>query len=434
MTDIPLLLEGSILTDEHALERAADDFGHVVHQQPLAVIQPHCVADVQAAIRFARERGLFVAARGRGHGTYGQAQARGGIVLDMSHMSSIKELGPDFAWVEGGCKWGDLVDRTVPLGLIPPTLTDYLGLSVGGTLSVGGISGASFRHGFQTDSVLELEVVTGTGDFVRCSASENSDLFDAVRAGLGQCGVIVSARVRLVPVPARLRIAEVLFTDVDSLMRALLTLARAGGVDHLDGIIMSDEAGGHRCILTIVLSAGTPCEMPTDGVLNVAERECPYLEFAYRVQQQVAQLVQMGVWDAPHPWLDLFLPASRAPEFVRAAAGELQSMRDGMMLLYALRPSLSRTPLLALPDEDWVFLVDLLRNTPVESLDGVLARNTELSRMAADLGAGVYPIGAVPSLDWKQLFPRWNQLAAAKQRFDPDGIMTPGQGPSEGGR
>jgi FAD/FMN-containing dehydrogenase len=77
--------------------------------------------------------------------------------------------------------------------LIPPVLPDHLGLSVGGTLSVGGISGTSFRHGAQVDHVTELEVVTGVGDLVRCTPTQAGDVFDAVLAGLGQCGIIVRA-------------------------------------------------------------------------------------------------------------------------------------------------------------------------------------------------------------------------------------------------
>jgi cytokinin dehydrogenase len=90
---------------------------------------------------------------------------------------------------------------TLTHGYTPPVLTDYLRLTVGGTLSVGGVSGTSWRYGAQVDNVEELTVVTGAGKTVKCSESENRSLFEAVLAGQGQCGVMVGARLRLVPAP-----------------------------------------------------------------------------------------------------------------------------------------------------------------------------------------------------------------------------------------
>jgi cytokinin dehydrogenase len=78
-------------------------------------------------------------------------------------------------------------------------------LHVGGTLAVGGIGGTTSRHGMQTDNVLALNVMTGDGRELTCSARANSDLFDAVRAGLGQCGVITQAMLRLMRAPERVR-------------------------------------------------------------------------------------------------------------------------------------------------------------------------------------------------------------------------------------
>ena len=85
--------------------------------------------------------------------------------------------------VEAGATWSKVLSATLPRGLTPPVLTNYLELSVGGALAVGGIGGTTFRYGMQTDNVIELSVVTGDGRELVCSASSNSDLFDAVRGG-----------------------------------------------------------------------------------------------------------------------------------------------------------------------------------------------------------------------------------------------------------
>jgi FAD/FMN-containing dehydrogenase len=59
--------------------------------------------------------------------------------------------------------------------LTPPVFTDYLELSVGGTLSAGGIGGTSPRFGGQVDNVAELEVVTGAGERMVCSPHQRAD-------------------------------------------------------------------------------------------------------------------------------------------------------------------------------------------------------------------------------------------------------------------
>ncbi|HEV2763156.1 MAG TPA: FAD-binding protein, partial [Pyrinomonadaceae bacterium] len=155
---------GSLLTDGASLASAADDFGHMVHRQPAAVLKPGSVNDVVEMVRFARRNGIKVAARGQGHSTQGQAQVEAGVVVDMSTLNAIQEVNAADALVEGGARWLDLLQQTVPQGLTPPTLVDFIELSVGGTLSLGGIGSQSFRFGPQVDNVLELQVVTGEGE------------------------------------------------------------------------------------------------------------------------------------------------------------------------------------------------------------------------------------------------------------------------------
>lgn len=95
-------------------------------------------------------------------------QARDGIVIEMSALRGIKVV-PDgdadirvpYVEAAGGELWIDILKATLKQGLAPRSWTDYLYLSVGGTLSNAGISGQAFRHGPQISNVLQLEVVTG---------------------------------------------------------------------------------------------------------------------------------------------------------------------------------------------------------------------------------------------------------------------------------
>lgn len=97
-------------------------------------------------------------------------QARDGIVIEMSALHGIKvnplpdgdeDIHVPYVEAAGGELWIDILKATLKKGLAPRSWTDYLYLTVGGTLSNAGISGQTFRHGPQISNVLQLEVVTG---------------------------------------------------------------------------------------------------------------------------------------------------------------------------------------------------------------------------------------------------------------------------------
>lgn len=128
-------LDGELCTGS-ACDAMADDFGHLVHRRPLAVLRPGSVDDVVAMVRFARERGLQVTPRGQGHSTFGQAQLAGGVIVDVSTLRAVHAVDRDRTTVDAGVRWDELLAVTRSASLIPPVLPDHLGLSVGGTLSV----------------------------------------------------------------------------------------------------------------------------------------------------------------------------------------------------------------------------------------------------------------------------------------------------------
>ena len=88
-----------------------------------------------------------------------------------------------------GALWGAVAESALAQLRTPPVLPDAMMLTVGGTLSVGGMGETSYRLGAQVDHALELDVVTGAGEFVTCSHEQSGELFNMVLAGLGQCGL-----------------------------------------------------------------------------------------------------------------------------------------------------------------------------------------------------------------------------------------------------
>jgi cytokinin dehydrogenase len=83
-------LSGTLLFDDAARQTAADDFGHILHRLPLAVLKPGSVQDIVKLVQFANRRDLKVAIRGNGHAMFGQTQVEGGVVIDSNTLNSVR--------------------------------------------------------------------------------------------------------------------------------------------------------------------------------------------------------------------------------------------------------------------------------------------------------------------------------------------------------
>ena len=164
-----------------AIAAAARDFGGRFRQQPCAVVYPSSPDDIlrvmlsipsiqrSIATLHPSDFRLCVAARGNGHSVSGQAQAADGIVIEMQSLKEppILSVGREgdgslYAEVCAGRLWIEVLDAAVSqYGLAPRSWTDYLYLSVGGTLQNAGVGGQCFRHGPQISNVTRLDVITG---------------------------------------------------------------------------------------------------------------------------------------------------------------------------------------------------------------------------------------------------------------------------------
>src|SRR5262245_47413899 len=217
-----------ILTEEEVRALYRSDFGRLVDRLPGAVARCRSAEEVAEVVRACRERGIPVVPRGQAHTQSGQATSEGGVVVDTSSMATIHEIDPEglTATCDAGVVWRDLVAATLAHGLVPRVLTNNLGVSLGGTLSMAGLGVASFRYGTQADNAVELEVVTGTGEIAVCSREENRELYDVVRCGLGQFGIITRAKVRLRHAKPIVRKYFLLYDDLGTLMEDLPGIMR----------------------------------------------------------------------------------------------------------------------------------------------------------------------------------------------------------------
>ncbi|MFI2611192.1 FAD-binding protein [Kitasatospora sp. NPDC018619] len=448
-------LDGTVTLHGEGLERFSGDFGHLVTARPRAVLRPGSVRDVQQLVAFARRHRIPVAVNGQSgdaarlggaglesHSSYGQANPRGGVAIDARGLSRVLSVRPGRAVVEAGATWAQVTEAGLAAGWVPPVLTDYLHLSVGGTLSVGGIGGGVQRHGMQVDNVLELDVVTGTGELVTASPTRNRELFEAVLAGGGQVAVIVRATLALVEARERAHVFSLYYDDLDAYLADQEKVLARGRFDFQVGDVVRSADGArwrYRAELVAFADAGRPVDRAAllaglaPAQTEVVEQG--WREYAYRVDGFSEYLRAAGLWGLPKPWLSVFVPGASARAFMARAAQVLtaEDLGAGLLLFYPYLRSKVRAPLAVLPGQEVGWHFDLLAFPgPGSDTAAMLERNRALYDLAVELGGKRYLIGAVPGMtgaDWRRHYGGlWGRVAAAKRRWDPAGILTPGQG------
>lgn len=377
---------------ESGLAWAAEDFGHLVHQRPRGVLRAGSADDIVTITKYAKENDIRIAARGEGHSTTGQAQAPDGIVIDMSGLHEV-EVHPDHVVVGAGARWSALLAATLPRGLTPPVLTDYLELSIGGTLSVGGLGGAGHHFGPQTDNVLELDVVTPDGEPHTCSPAAESDLFDAVRGGRGRYGTIVRATIPLISAPTRARRHKLFYSDLATFLADQRKLMHERRFGYLEGQAVPRDTGGWRYLLEAVDFADHAMVDDLNSEFDEVE-ELPYFDFLNRLAPAEEFLRAIGDWTRPHPWSDVFLPDSAADRILADVMADLRREdvgENGVILIYPVPAGRFATPLLRVPDEPVAFLFSLLRTAPdAETALRMIAHNHALHERVLAAGGTVY--------------------------------------------
>src|SRR5438105_9486996 len=134
-----------------------------IDRHPALIVRCAGVADVIAAVRFARGTDLPVAVRGGGHSFPGLSTCDGGIVIDLSVMRGIR-VDPiaRTARAQAGVLLGELDRETQAFGLAVPagivTHTGLAGLTLG-----GGIGWLMRKYGLTIDQLLGVDMITADG-------------------------------------------------------------------------------------------------------------------------------------------------------------------------------------------------------------------------------------------------------------------------------
>ncbi|XP_027354714.1 cytokinin dehydrogenase 5 [Abrus precatorius] len=475
-------LEGGVSVERQEVEAASVDFGMLGRGEALAVVQAASAEDVGKAVKAAFEWGLAVSARGHGHSINGQALIKGkkkGVVIEMGKKGGEGMIR--VCWermyvdVWGGNLWIEVLSATLEYGLAPMSWTDYLYLSVGGTLSNAGISGQTFNHGPQITNVYELDVVTGKGELLTCSEDRNSELFHAVLGGLGQFGIITRARIALEPAPQRVRWIRVLYSNFSTFCKDQEFLISLHGkparqrFDYVEGFVIVDEGlinnwrssffspsnpvkitslkadGGVLYCLEITKNYNQEnadfVDEEIEGLLkkldfiptSVFTTDLPYVDFLDRVHKAELKLRAKGLWDVPHPWLNLFVPKSRIADFDKGVfKGILGNKTSGPILIYPMNKNKwDHRSSVVIPEEEVFYLVAFLRSAlDTETLEYLTNQNRQILRFCHDSEIKVkqYLPHYTTQQEWMDHFgDKWTQFNARKMQFDPRRILATGQ-------
>ncbi|EPS70139.1 hypothetical protein M569_04624, partial [Genlisea aurea] len=459
-------------TDTDSLSRASADYGNLIRETPSAVLRPSSLDDILTLLEFSNNCSapFHVSPRGRGHSVRGQAAAGGGaVVVDMASLGSPISVDASGGYVDvgGDRTWDEVLRAAVREGVAPGSWTDYLHLSVGGTLSNGGISGQSFRYGPQISNVLEMDVITGNGELVTCSPERNSDLFYAVLGGLGQFGIITRARIPVQPAPTRAKWVRLIYNDFRNFTKDQehLISTTTNVPNYVEGSIITSHSPANNWrssyysptqlskiasllretptgllySIEIVMYDGGDRDLESllrnlDFVPGMAfVKDVGFVDFLSRVGNGAAEEE-----DVSHPWMNLFVPKSGLMEFydgvfvdVIAAHRHATTTPFGPILFYPLRRNKWDDRMSAVtPPEEIFYALGLLHSSRGQReaaiFDRVNAKIMEFCNKRGIETKQYLPYYKSPA-NWAAHYgQKWEDFQRRKKTFDPNRILSPG--------
>ncbi|KAH9763002.1 cytokinin dehydrogenase 3 [Citrus sinensis] len=431
---VPPELTDNLHTDPGAIKLASIDYGRIINEKPFAVLYPSSLDDIRTLINLSYCSSLpyTIAAKGQAHSTWGQAQANKGVVVQMSSLNSFRN------------GTGILISGDRSSGFYADVGGEQLWIDVLNATLAWGDSGQTYRKGPQITNVLELDVLTGKGEFVTCTSQKDTELFYAVLGGLGQFGLITRARIVLGPAKERVKWLRILYSDFSSFSTDQETLISTTGPSHkvkpdyLEGQLLMSQSpldfypqSQHQKITSLINQYGIVylIEVATyydnknedkrvkqmlkslKGFVHgfVFEKDVTYLEFLNRVHDEERVLRKKGLWDIPHPWLNIFIPRSRITDLDNGAFRNILLKRNftsSTVLVY---------PLLRSNADDW------------ETFDN---RNKDILQFCVhgSIKFKQYLGHHATKEEWINHFgSKWNTFQQRKARFDPKMILSPGQ-------
>jgi hypothetical protein len=163
--------------------------------------------------------------------------------ISILDLSEILALDPDgkTCIAEPGVTFEALVRETLKHHLVPLIVPELKTITVGGAVAGGGVESMSFRHGLFHDTCIEYELVTGTGQILRCSPEKDPEIFAMVHCSFGSLGILTQISFKLLPAAPFVRVDYLRFFGIDSFLDAIRKHSESQDVDFVDAVVHSPE-------------------------------------------------------------------------------------------------------------------------------------------------------------------------------------------------
>ena len=444
LEDLPAL-DGTLAFDDASRQAFSRDHGNYIFRQPLAVLRPGSIKDIVQMVKYANRHQLQISMRGQGHSRSGETLVEGGIVVDSRTLRAVEVRNDESVDAGPGAFLGEVYEEAFTKDLTLPAMPLCSELSVGGVLSAGGWGGTSHRFGAAVDSVRELEVVTGEGNLVTCSPNEQSELFEMVLAGLGQCALIVRARIRLVAAPSRVVLWNLLYDDLGEYLSDQEQLVLDDRFDNLSGQATKNEDGGWSFRIQVgkFHAAGKEPNLKAleDGLKFRSSSEKNRRSYRDYIAPETDRAATWAAARLGRQLGDLvtFIPGPGAKDLTTKILLEMSKSAYGPASFTFPVHNLARfhRPLFKVPTGEVAFSLWLFpRTVPAGDASAhaaLMAETRRLFEKMRAMGGKCYIAHSsvpFPPTDWENHFgpEAWRRLTDAKRRFDPNHVLTPGPG------
>ncbi|HET6168219.1 MAG TPA: FAD-binding oxidoreductase, partial [Marmoricola sp.] len=230
--------------------------------------------------------------------------------LDVSGLDGVISIDTDAqtADVQGMCTYEDLVDATLPRGLIPYVVPQLRTITLGGAVSGLGIESTSFRSGLPHESVTEMDIFTGAGEVVTTTPrpdDEHGDLFDTFPNSYGSLGYATRLRIKLEKVPSYVSLRHVRFDDAGLLSKTVAQIMETKEydgvrVDGLDGTVF--RPGEYYLTLATWTDSPVLPTGSTDGPSDYTGRQIYYRSIQQRQTDLLTMYDYLWRWDTDWFW------------------------------------------------------------------------------------------------------------------------------------
>jgi len=427
-------------------EEARSIWNGAIRHRPALIARCTGTADVLAALRFARDQRIDISVRGGGHAVAGHALCDGGVLIDLSPMTSVRvdpEPRKASARAGGGALWSHLDRETQAFGLaVTGGIVTHTG--IGGLTLGGGIGHLMRKLGLTSDNLLSCDVVTADGRLVVASANAHEDLFWGLRGGGGNFGIVTSFEYEVHPVGPTVLAGMLLYpldaaADVlayfrDYVARAPDEVGILGNLRLAPPLpVVPPELHGKPVVAIVVCYA---------GAIEEGEKEFEDLRrFARPALDTIAPkpyLAHQAMFDAAFPhgrgyyWKSCALPPL-SDEMIDILIRQARKITSpfAAMPIFTLGGAASRVPegATAFPNRDAQHIVNIVGAWPIDESDP--QRHIAWVRQSAEamqpFSTGVYAnfMSDEPADRLRTVYgpEKYARLVAIKRRYDPENVF-----------